>query len=162
MNDLPGDRYMTDYQAGLSDREIARRHGVTHGAVFQWRRRRALPSHTATDRDRYRADYDAGMNDRQIAEKHGVTRVAVSGWRSVRGLPPVTGRGRGRGLGRWVRPGVRVLAVRGVPQVRRQRQAPLAVREGLSCLPPMRRDIAAAALRAPRLAARQRTPHVGP
>jgi len=83
------ERRLSLYREGLSDREIARRLGLTHSAIRYWRLSRGLPTNPrlALEEERLRL-YQEGLSDGEIAKRLGCPRSTIQGWRQRRGLPP--------------------------------------------------------------------------
>jgi len=90
------------YRKGYNDREIADKTGVSHVAIFLWRKRRNLPANNnvgwkklSKEEENKRLElYKQGLSDGEIAKKLGISQSTIADWRKARGLkpniPPIT------------------------------------------------------------------------
>lgn len=93
------------YDAGQNDSQIARRFGVDHSAISQWRRKAGLPSHYSrkpAERPDYAAQYALGKCDREIMAATGGSRPSVRRWRAKLGLRANRDPARTGGRGLWL------------------------------------------------------------
>lgn len=103
-NSLRGGRVLGDkekkrlelYNQGLNDVEIATQLGLTHEAIFAWRKSRDLLPNGRTDsrrlvlvnEDKIRLLYNQGLNDSEIGREIGCERYTITYWRRAHGLSP--------------------------------------------------------------------------
>lgn len=98
---VPEAKYQEMYDKGLPDREAGEALGVTHHAVYLWRRKHNLPANR-TDKSpgkvteqEYQACYDRGLTDIESAKEMHVSASAVAYFRKKRHLPSHTESQRG-------------------------------------------------------------------
>lgn len=79
------------YNAGCTDREIARQIGCNEKTVANWRRKCGLATNVSSSVSEVEAEvmslYQSGQSDVEIASRVGVDRGGVRRWRILNGLP---------------------------------------------------------------------------
>lgn len=91
--------FLSLYEKGFNDAEIARQAGIQKQRVFSWRKRNHILSNSPRGKapvdNRSRMSlYMDGYNDCEIAFIQGVTPSCICMWRSRNDLPPNCNVGR--------------------------------------------------------------------
>ena len=84
------DRFMSLYEAELSDREIAEKLGVSVEVIRNYRKKHDIPSKrpkNVLDEARLIELYEQGYNDGEIAKELGMTQSYICSCRKRLGLP---------------------------------------------------------------------------